>query len=663
MAPNVRWRYGKAYKAMNALGYSTEIVKPILKKLLDVYEKNWDLIEEQNYSVLLDSILDSEDKMGSLEQKDDEELIRWLGNVRAEDEHEFLDYSLEMLSDDEDDQVQDTMPVNSNTVERKLKSECNDDDAPHTFHSAAMESVNEPLFDDHPDDSSNGYFLEFPDSEDLYSEEKQNGKSDSDSRLDIASLPGSEKVKISLIYDKSSLPLDFCAPSLESVVEMVQKECIESYGITQPGFSFLRLMEFTCECFLAVSGAICEVKTNLRAKQNQEPIKSGYTFSIAPDFLNLMKVKPSLPVVPCSNMLETVFIKKDMKRKRSCKTIVAWKQRPSHKPFYFVEDISKGEEEVKISLVNEFNHERPPAFVYIPKNVVFQEARIRFLLARISDDDCCSGCIGECLALKIPCACAGETTGEFAYTRQNLLKDNFLENFVSMNREPKKHPHVYCQDCPLERSNGSERLSGKCKGHLVRKFIKECWHKCGCSKNCGNRVVQRGISVNLQVFMTPDGKGWGVRALENLPKGTFVCEYVGEIVTNMELYERNANSANERHTYPVLLDADWTSERVLNDEETLCLDATHYGNVARFLNHRCFDTNLVEIPVEVETPDHHYYHLAFFTTRNVNALEELVWDYGIDYDDHNHPVKAFKCQCGSKLCRDVKPRKRVRSSY
>lgn len=24
---------------------------------------------------------------------------------------------------------------------------------------------------------------------------------------------------------------------------------------------------------------------------------------------------------------------------------------------------------------------------------------------------------------------------------------------------------------------------------------------------------------------------------------------------------------------------------------------------------RCYDANLVQIPVEVETPDHHYYHV------------------------------------------------------
>lgn len=58
-------------------------------------------------------------------------------------------------------------------------------------------------------------------------------------------------------------------------------------------------------------------------------------------------------------------------------------------------------------------------------------------------------------------------------------------------------------------------------------------------------------------------------------------EYVGEIVSNQELSTRSFSSK-----YALQLDADWRSERELNDDELLCLDATNSGNVARFLNHR-----------------------------------------------------------------------------
>ncbi|XP_055813114.1 probable inactive histone-lysine N-methyltransferase SUVR1 isoform X2 [Solanum dulcamara] len=317
-------------------------------------------------------------------------------------------------------------------------------------------------------------------------------------------------------------------------------------------------------------------------------------------------------------------------------------------------DITKGQENVIISLVNRVNSNHPPPFHYIASNVVFQNAFVNFSLARIGDDNSCSTCSGDCLSLSTPCACAHVTGGAFAYTKEGLIKEEFLKECISMNRDPKKHCQFFCKECPLERSKNEDIIEA-CKGHLMRKFIKECWWKCGCNKQCGNRVVQRGISHKLQVFMTSEGKGWGLRTLEDLPRGAFVCEYVGEVLTNVELFDRVSRSPNgEEHYYPALLDADWGSEGVLKDEEALCLDATFFGNVARFINHRCFDSNLVEIPIEIESPDHHYYHLAFFTTRKIKAMEELTWDYGIDFDDLEHPVKAFSCHCSSKFCRNMK---------
>ncbi|XP_022005669.1 histone-lysine N-methyltransferase SUVR4 isoform X2 [Helianthus annuus] len=316
--------------------------------------------------------------------------------------------------------------------------------------------------------------------------------------------------------------------------------------------------------------------------------------------------------------------------------------------FHNDNDITRGTEKIKIPLIDEIGLE-PPKFLYIPQNISYQDAYVPFSTARISDGDCCLKCTGDCLSRRVPCACSRETGGEFAYTSKGLLREEFLDACI----EPKKHDLFYCQDCPLEKAKNDDNPE-PCKGHVLRKFIKECWRKCGCTMNCGNRVVQRGPTCKLQVFSTED-KGWAVRSTQYLPKGSFICEYVGEILTNTELYERNKQSqVNERHTYPVLLDADWGSEQGLEDEEALCLDATRFGNVARFINHRCSDSNLIEIPVEIETPHHHYYHIAFFTKRDIDPFEELTWDYGIDFADVEHPIKAFKCQCASPHCRDVR---------
>uniref|UniRef100_A0A8D0DDZ9 Histone-lysine N-methyltransferase SETDB2 n=1 Tax=Sander lucioperca TaxID=283035 RepID=A0A8D0DDZ9_SANLU len=55
----------------------------------------------------------------------------------------------------------------------------------------------------------------------------------------------------------------------------------------------------------------------------------------------------------------------------------------------------------------------------------------------------------------------------------------------------------------------------------------ECGPWCGCVRTrCQNRLVQRGITVRLQVFQT-GACGWGVRCRDDLDHGTFVCIYAG----------------------------------------------------------------------------------------------------------------------------------------
>lgn len=59
--------------------------------------------------------------------------------------------------------------------------------------------------------------------------------------------------------------------------------------------------------------------------------------------------------------------------------------------------------------------------------------------------------------------------------------------------------------------------------------IYECNSRCQCGTDCRNRVVQRGIQYDLCIFKTANGRGWGVRTLERIPKNSFVMEYLGEV--------------------------------------------------------------------------------------------------------------------------------------
>ncbi|KAL0419720.1 UNVERIFIED_CONTAM: putative inactive histone-lysine N-methyltransferase SUVR2 [Sesamum radiatum] len=60
-------RVANAFRAMKAIGISEDKVKPVLKSLLILYDKNWALIEEENYRALADAIFER-DELEAAEQ-------------------------------------------------------------------------------------------------------------------------------------------------------------------------------------------------------------------------------------------------------------------------------------------------------------------------------------------------------------------------------------------------------------------------------------------------------------------------------------------------------------------------------------------------------------------------------------------------------------------
>ncbi|CAN6226322.1 unnamed protein product [Urochloa humidicola] len=435
-------------------------------------------------------------------------------------------------------------------------------------------------------------------------------------------------------------PSKFCMPSLETVFRMVDDKCLRSYKNLPPNFSVGNLINEICEC-------VAQLANDRTAEYNVQ-------LDSFDDCRNSEKESGLVKSIACMNSggaknksVEDSFILETSENGQEHANVAQHLALSQVRSTHGAPDISKGEEKVRISVANEFGSEKcPPSFYYIQRNTVSPKAYDSISAGRIGDEDSCADCSGNCLSAPISCACA--TGGEFAYTPEGLVRTEFLDECFSVNLFPERHHKFFCK--PLERPR-NEASPEPGRGHLIRKVIKECWSKCGCNIQCGNRVVQRGITCNLQVFFTREGKGWGLRTLDELPKGAFVCEYVGELLTNTELRERTSQKPHKAgYTYPVDLNAACGSEGVLKGEEALCLDATLYGNVGRFINHRCYDANLVGIPVEVETPLHHYYHLALFTRKKVEAFEELTWDYGVDFNDDKHPG-PFQCLCGSRYCR------------
>ncbi|KAG1695530.1 Histone-lysine N-methyltransferase EHMT1 [Nymphon striatum] len=162
----------------------------------------------------------------------------------------------------------------------------------------------------------------------------------------------------------------------------------------------------------------------------------------------------------------------------------------------------------------------------------------------------------------------------------------------------------------------------------------ECNRACKCWKNlCNNRVVQDGIMCRLQLFKTK-GRGWGVRTLKDIPRGTFVCEYIGELMSDSE--------ADQRADDSYLFDLD------NRDGETYCIDARYYGNISRFINHLC-EPNVVPVKVFIDHQDLSFPRIAFFSSRDIKAHEELGFDYGEKFWMIKY--KWFTCECQSTKCK------------
>lgn len=347
------------------------------------------------------------------------------------------------------------------------------------------------------------------------------------------------EVKLSLSCSSALWGSKFHMPRRDEIIEMMEEKCLFSYKIADPNFSVMKLLRDLCDCMLEFgnnSNNDPEESSILRSnvdvsKESQEPgtldvvrnkdldmlsdVSNG-PINVSPSaavaspqsFLLLADLNGVNDAVLDSKMDQTTndFSQCNVRKELECPispnshslVIVPQDQLTADdiRSFYDISDLTKGEENVEIPWVNEYTNDFPPSFNYIPQNLVFQDAYVNISLSRVGSEDCCSTCAGNCV-LSIPCACANKTGGEFAYGSRGLLKEQFLNSCIAISRNPQKH-FFYCKNCPLDRIKNDGGLE-PCKGHLKRKFIKECWSKCGCGKHCGNRVIQRGMTCKLQV--------------------------------------------------------------------------------------------------------------------------------------------------------------------
>jgi histone-lysine N-methyltransferase SUV39H len=185
-----------------------------------------------------------------------------------------------------------------------------------------------------------------------------------------------------------------------------------------------------------------------------------------------------------------------------------------------------------------------------------------------------------------------------------------------------------------------------------RRPIYECNESCRCGPRCRNKNVQFGRTVELEIFKTKSGRGWGLRCRKDLHEGQFIDTYRGEIITDAEATRREDASSKAKASYLYSLDKFVDSEQ-LDEEEIYVVDGEFMGGPTKFMNHSC-QPNCRQYTVSYNKYDCKVYDIAFFACKFIPAGEELTFDY-LDKDDDapmDEPGEnAIPCLCGAAKCR------------
>lgn len=204
-------------------------------------------------------------------------------------------------------------------------------------------------------------------------------------------------------------------------------------------------------------------------------------------------------------------------------------------------------------------------------------------------------------------------------------------------------------------------------------IIFECNALCKCNpKVCKNMVIQAGSKVKVMLFKTKS-RGWGVRTLEDLKRGTFIGIYSGELISAEDSYQRDDDTylfnLSGTHVYYVQ-EPKVEGEQVLSgvdDEHQLApsqtsapsprpikdqyvCDAKHYGNFTRFINHSC-EPNVIGIKSYTIHHDTRFPYIAFFTNKYIPANSELTLNYGDNYWLVKCKRDKVYCLCKRSNCR------------
>ncbi|KAJ3572195.1 hypothetical protein NP233_g3246 [Leucocoprinus birnbaumii] len=192
---------------------------------------------------------------------------------------------------------------------------------------------------------------------------------------------------------------------------------------------------------------------------------------------------------------------------------------------------------------------------------------------------------------------------EAALASFNEIRDNNYQ-YKTLGRSRELLESMTC-DCTYEHGIDSEDMAcGPYSDCINRLTQVECLEgDCRCRNYCQNQRFQLKQYANIEIVLT-EKKGYGLRAEEDLPKDTFIYEYVGDVVNPVSFKKRMREYAQEgiQHFYFMMLQKD----------EAI-------GDMVR---------------------------MGIFAKRLIRKHEELTFNYNVDRYGH----QAQTCYCGEPNC-------------
>lgn len=218
-----------------------------------------------------------------------------------------------------------------------------------------------------------------------------------------------------------------------------------------------------------------------------------------------------------------------------------------------------------------------------------------------------------------------------------------------------KKADIPCCECTLDEFNDNTAgstanittiLEPRCVDSCCLNFASNflCSGSCPAGKSCRNVVFHKRKSPKMRPFFTADQRGWGVKVEENVKKGQFVVEYVGEIINKDVLKKRLKTMDVEKSTEYYMMD-------LTND---LLVDAKFKGNLSRFINSSCEPNCQTQKWTDAVTGQT---HVGIFAMQDIEPGTELTYNYCfLDFGLTGKKGKrSFECMCGTCSCCMLEP--------